>query len=84
MRNSFKRALTLFKYLFIIFSIGYWIYMIIDDWVFIEEYWDTNWLEYIQIWTMYFIAYILAFSFYYWLTTSVVILIYHKLIKRAG
>lgn len=84
MKNSFKKALGLFKYLLILFSIVYWIYVVIDDWNFIEEYWDTNWLEYIQIWTMYFIAYILAFSFYYWLATSVVILIYHKLIKRTG
>lgn len=65
MRKSFKKALTLYKYLFILFSIVYWIYIVIDDWVFIEEYWDTNWLQYIQIWTMYFIAYVLTFSFYY-------------------
>lgn len=82
MKNSFKKALKLFKYLSILFSIIYWIYIIYDDWHFIENYWDTNWLQYIGIWIMYFIAYFLAFTFYYWLTASIVILVYHKIIKR--
>ncbi|MES2411550.1 MAG: hypothetical protein V4535_08925 [Bacteroidota bacterium] len=84
MKNSFKKALRLFKYLLILFSITYWIYIVIDDWNFIEEYWDTNWLEYIQIWIMYFIAYVLTFIFYYWLIATAIVLIYHKLIKRTG
>lgn len=82
MKDSFKKALTFFKYLSILFSVGFWIYMIIDDWCFIEKYWDTNWLESIGIWILYFIAYFLAFTFYYWLTASVIILVYHKIIKR--
>lgn len=82
MKNSFKKALTIFKYLSLISSIIFWVYMIIDDWCFVEKYWNSNWAEYIKIWAMYFIAYFLAFSVYYWLIASAVILIYHKIIQR--
>ncbi|MEO5775803.1 MAG: hypothetical protein ABIQ27_02800 [Flavobacterium sp.] len=82
MKNSFKKALKLFKYLSILFSITYWTYMIYDDWIFIENYWDTNWQDYICTWTVWFLIYFWVFAFYYWLTAIVVALVYHKLIKR--
>ena len=81
MKESFKKAWKIFKYLFLLFTLVYWIGVIIDDWVFIEKYWETNWLEYIGIWMMYFLVYSLAFSFHYWSIVVILILIYQKIIK---
>ncbi len=46
MKNSFKKALNIYKYLAILFSIAFWIYMVIDDYIFIEKFWNKprrNW-----------------------------------------
>ena len=82
MKNSFKKALTIFKYLAITFSMAYWVSIIIDDWVFIEKYWAEQWVEFIGRWFLWFSIYFLAFSIYYWITLTVIILIYFKLILR--
>jgi len=82
MKAGINKAYTIFKYLSILFMIAYWVYVIIGDYVLIKEYWNTNWLEYLEIWFLYFIVYILGFSLYYWLISMIVILIYFKLIKK--
>lgn len=82
MENSIERAFKIFKYLSIFFTIVYWIYIVIDDYVFIEKYWDTNWLDYLGIWTIYFFVYFVAFSICFWLISMTLILVYHKIIKR--
>jgi len=81
MKMSFKMALKIFKVLFIIYTILYWIWIIIDDWIFIEKYWRTNWLEYIGIWTLYFIVFAIVLSIYYWGIIGIAILVYHKIIQ---
>jgi hypothetical protein len=81
MKESYKKAWKIFKYLFLLFTLIYWVGVIIDDWVFIEKYWETNWLEYIGIWMMYFLLYSLGLSFYYWLIGTIFILINQKIIK---
>jgi hypothetical protein len=80
MKTSFKKALKLFKYLAIIFSVVFWIYMIYDDYIFIEKY-GVN-LEGIWLWFLWYFVYFLGFTFYYWAIGSLMILVYHKLIKR--
>lgn len=82
MKKGFKKAGNIFKYLTIIFAIVYWIFIIIDDWAFIEKYWSENWLEYIGIWIVWFLIYFLAFSMYYWIIVTIVILIYYKFILK--
>ena len=82
MKAAFKKTWIVFKYLFLLFALIYWVVVIIDDWAFIEQYWATNWLEYLRIWALYFLAYSLAFSFYFWSISAVSILVYHKIIKR--
>lgn len=54
----------------------------IDDYVFIEKYWNENWLEYIGLWTLFYLVYLLVFSIYFWIISFIGIFIYHKLIKR--
>lgn len=81
MKDSYKKAWKIFKYLFLLFALIYWVGVIIDDWVFIEKYWETNWLEYIGIWMRYFLAFSLTLSFYYWLIGTILILINQKIIK---
>jgi len=80
MKNSFKKALKIFKYLSILFTIVFWIYMIIDDYVFIEKYGIS--IEGIGMWVMWFLGYFLGFAFYFWIISSTTILIYHKTNKQ--
>lgn len=82
MKVGFKRAGKIFKYLTVLFVIAYWAYIVIDDWVFIEKYWTEHWIEYIGIWTAWFLIYFLAFSFLYWITATIIVLIYFKLLLR--
>jgi len=81
-KNSIKKAFKFFKYLVVIFTIGYWIYIVIDDWIFIEKYWDENWLLYLGIWFLYYFVFLLFASIYYWVIALVAIFTYHKIIKR--
>jgi hypothetical protein len=81
MKPAFRKAFKIFKYSILLFSIVYWIYVVIDDYAFIKEYWATNWLKYLGIWAGYYIAYLLAFSFYFWIITTIIIYAYYKLIK---
>jgi hypothetical protein len=80
MKNHFKIALKSFKYLAILFSLIYWIYIVIDDYIFIKKY-GLN-LEIFEIWLSYFFVYFLALTFYYWIIATIVILINQKLIRQ--
>lgn len=80
MKDSFKKTLRLFKYLSIVFTVAFWIYMIVDDYVFIEKYGIT--MKGIGLWFLWFLTYFLAFATYYWAICSAVIVIYFKVIKR--
>jgi hypothetical protein len=82
MKNSFKKALTIFKYLAILFTVVYWVGIFIDDCVFFEKYFTQHWVEYISVWFIYFSIYFLLFSIYYWTTAIIIIFIYFKLILR--
>jgi hypothetical protein len=80
MKKSFRKAFKIFTYLSIIFTVAFWVYMIYDDYIFIEKYGVK--LEYIGLWFMWYLVYFLAFAFYFWAISSVIIIIYNKLIKR--
>ncbi len=77
MKNYFKKALTIFKYLTLLVTICYWVYIIYDDYIFIEKYGIT--VEGIKIWFLWYIVYFLGFSMYYWALCTVVIFVYHKI-----
>lgn len=78
---AISKAIKIYRYSLILFTIGYWIYVIIDDYNFIVEYWSSSWLMYLGIWLLYYIAYLVAFSIYFWIATAVIIFIYHKVVK---
>lgn len=82
MKNSFKKALKLFKYLSIFFTVIFWTYMIIDDYVLWKEYEYGINAEKIGFWIVWFVLYFLVFAFYYWITCSAVIFIYHKVRRK--
>ena len=82
MKHSYKIALKFFIYLSIAFTLAYWVYIVIDDFVFIEKYWPEKWFDYLAVWTVYFFFYLFYFSFYYWVIAFSIILIYHKIIPR--
>jgi len=82
MKAGFKNAGKIFKYLVILFTIVFLVYVVWDDWVLVERYWKEHWLEYIGLWTLWFLVYLLALSFYYWIGATSVILIYYKIIPK--
>ena len=79
MKTGFKKALRLFRYFAIVFTIAFWIYIIIDDWTFIDKYGSENLAEYIRGWCGWYIGYFIAFSFYYWILATIIILVYYRL-----
>lgn len=81
MKNSFKKALKIFKPLAILFTMLFWIYVVYDDYIFIEKYGLR--FESIGGWFVWYCMYLLAFALYYWGIASITILIYHKLVKRS-
>ena len=81
MKKLFNKAWKIFKYLFLLFTLIYWAGAIIDDWVFIEKYWATNWIDYLTIWGIYYLLFSLGFSFYYWIICTISIIIYNKVLK---
>lgn len=75
MKRSINIALKIYKYLLVLYSIVFWVYVIIDDHVFIEKNGSTHWLEYFGIWLLYFFGYLIALSIYFWLVTWMVIIL---------
>lgn len=81
MKKAFSISFKIFIYLFLLYSICFWIWIIIDDWILIETNWSDFWLSYISLWALWWLAFGFVFSFYYWGILSVLIIVYHKLIK---
>jgi hypothetical protein len=83
MKSSFKSALRYFKYASLVFLTIYWIYIAIDDYVFIGQISGlSDFGQFIGYQFLFLLGYFLGFSFYFWLITLIVILIYHKMYKR--
>jgi len=72
MRYLILKTWKVYKVLIFLFSIIYWIGVIIDDWGFIEKYWSTNWVDYIQIWALWFLVYAIYFSLIYWIIGGII------------
>ena len=81
MKTAFIKAWKVFMYLFLLFTLLYWAGVIVDDWVFIQNYWATNWPEYLEIWALYFLVYALAFTAFFWGVVTVAIVFYTKVIR---
>jgi predicted membrane protein len=56
-----------YKVLIILYTVIFWIGMIIDDWGFIEKYWSTNWDSYLLTWTAWYFIYAIYFSILFWI-----------------
>ncbi len=82
MKKHFIKALKYFKYSFIIFTVLFWVIMIIDDLIFVKKHGVETLFENSPFWFLFYFAYSLFFIFCYWSISSLVILIYHKLIKN--
>ncbi|MGN6647236.1 MAG: hypothetical protein ACTHJT_11980 [Cytophaga sp.] len=86
MKTSLKKAFAFYKYAALLFTIIYWVYLFIDDWIFIEKYAadmsTIQKLDHLTVWLIYFAVYFLGFTFYFWLITLISIFVYHKLITR--
>jgi len=82
MKHYFSKALRYFKYSFIIFTLVFWVFMIVDDWVFFKKYGAETLFENSPFWFLFYFAYSLFFTFCFWLLSSITILIYHKMIKE--
>lgn len=82
MKNAFRKTLTIFKYLAILFTVLFWVYMFYDDIVFIKKYGFE--LEYVGLWCLWFLGNFLVFTIYFWGISLLGILIYHKYINKAS
>ena len=79
MKNGFKKALTIFKYLSAVFTVVFWIYVIYDDYIFIEKYgWS---IQLFGAWFIWFLVYFIAFAVYFWMLGSLVIVVRHFIVK---
>lgn len=70
MKSSlFKPTFAIYKYLLPAFAILFLGYMVIDDFVLIEKYWDRGetLLLYIAGWLGFTLVYSIVFSIYYWI-----------------
>ncbi len=84
MKNAFRTAPEIYKYLAIFFVVGFFAWMGIGNYEIWIKYWRSNWFQYLGIWTIYCVIYLLVISLCYWGISITIILIYHKLIKRSG
>ena len=75
-RNAFRKSFKIFVYLTILSFLAYLVLVFIDDYVLIEKY-GLSWMG-IGIWILYYLAYYLPFSIFYWLATTAIILIFSK------
>ena len=82
MKQYFVKALKYFKYSFIIFTVLFWVVMIVDDWKFVEKYGAETIFENSSFWFLFYFAYSIFFTFCFWLISSITILVYHKIIKE--
>ncbi len=80
--KSVDKTLRLYKYSSIIFIIIYWVYIIIDDYNFIVNYWNTNWIDYIKIWSIYFLIYFVLFTIIFCSISLIILFCYYKIHKR--
>ncbi len=78
--NAFRKAFIAYKYLVVLFTIGLWTFMVIDDYSLTSEYWDEAWMMYIGIWFAYYLVYLLGVSFYYWSAMTIGIVVYFRFI----
>jgi len=70
-----KNYLLPYKYLTVFFLIGWFIYMLIDDYDLIKKHWQTSLLNYVALWAVYFAIYFVVFSIVYWATCFTIELI---------
>lgn len=81
MRESFKKALRLYKWLTIIFIIGFTVYLLVDDFSFWSTYPKSNLPEMLLNASIWLLIYTIMYSVYYWLIITGCILIYNRMIK---
>ena len=82
MKACFNKARKIYVVLSVLFTIAFLLYAIIDDWAFFEKFGKEILLDHLASWTIWYLIYLLAFSLYYWLGVTVLILIYYKVILR--
>ena len=82
MSGLFKKAFRIYKYLSLVFVIGFCIHIVIDDYVFIEQISTvSDSMEFLGLFVLYLFVYGLIFSIYYWLFSLLVIFVCHKFFK---
>jgi hypothetical protein len=81
MKDLLRQTFKIYKYFSLAFFLAYSIYIVMDDYIFIEKYWESYWLEYLGLGIIYFLMYFLVFSFYFWIVAIGAIFVYSKIIK---
>jgi len=82
MKKTISFALRIYKIIVPLSIFIFCVYMVVDDYMFIEKYWEVNWTEHLGLWLMYLLVFFVVLSIYYWVFSLAIIFTYHKLIKR--
>lgn len=89
-KRFIQKAFHSFKYLSVVFTIGYLTYAAIDDYHLYKKYWTAAWQEYLIFGTLYFVIYYVLFALLYWSLVLLMLLIrelwndFHGSGKRNG
>jgi len=81
MKPLFRKTLRVFKYLTLLFTVVFWVGILIDDYPLYSQYWQSTWREYLIAWTVYFAIYFAVFSLIYWVLAVNIIWLYLILAK---
>lgn len=80
-KTAFYLTLSIFKYIFILGSLVFWIYLVIDDWNLFNKEIVGDWFKMIKGWGLWYVVYAITFIIYYWLFAITIILIYQMVSK---
>lgn len=81
MKGAFRISWNIYQFLFLVYSIIFWILIVFDDWIFIRKYGSEHWFTYLGGWTLWWLIFGIGLSLYYWGISSTLIVVYYKLIK---
>ncbi|TYA94763.1 hypothetical protein [Seonamhaeicola marinus] len=80
MENLINKAYKIYKFCFVLGFILYCLYIFVDDYNLISEYWQTELVTYLGIWLLYLVIYSITFTILFWTPTVIGLFIYYKFI----
>ena len=81
MKQAFQRAFRWYLRIGALVSLVFWVFMIYDDWIFVEKYELSA--HSVWLWIRFYVAYVIVgFSICYWLPVCIIMAVYWKWRRR--